>query len=125
MARTAVPITAIPANTATADPAGTDLDATNHHVVTLGSVPLHELVVRVTNTTASTKAVTIKAGDNPPADAAGVGDLSVSLTAGDSTPTTKLVVLTSARFAQNDGTLLIDVGSGMTGKIAVLKVARG
>ncbi len=125
MARTAVPITTHTKNAATADVAGTAIDATNSHVVTLGSVPLHELVVRITNTTASTKAATIKAGDNPPADAAGQGDLSVSLTDGSTTPTTKFATLESARFAQNDGTLLIDIASGMTGFIAVLRVPRG
>ena len=69
--------------------------------------------------------MTIKAGDNPPAESAGQGDLSVSLTAGDSTVQLKMVAgLESARFVQNDGTLLVDVGSGMTGFISAYKVPR-
>lgn len=125
MARTNVPITALSTTpTAVNVGAGTALDATNHHVITL-TCPLDELVIRVENTTASTKAVAIKAGDNPPAESAGQGDLSVSLTAGNSTAQLKLVAgLESARFVQNDGTVLIDVDSGMTGFITAYRVPR-
>lgn len=125
MARAELTVTTLTANTAVADVAGDDLDATNHHVLTLAH-PLDSYIIRVTNTTASTKAVTIKAGDNPPAASAGQGDLSVSLAAGNVTATVKWVAaLESARFGQNDGTLSVDVGSGMTGKIAVFYVPRG
>lgn len=125
MARVNVPITSL-STTATDVKVGTGtaLDATDHHVITL-TCPLEELVIRVENTTAGTKAVTIKAGDNPPANAAGQGDLSVSLTAGNSTAQLAMVAgLESARFAQNDGTLSIDVASGMTGFIAAYRVPR-
>lgn len=124
MARTALTPVTLTANTTTADPAGTALDATNSHVVT-PVAPLDEYVIRVVNTTSSTKAVTIKAGDNPPADAAGQGDVSVSLTDGSSTPTVKWVgPLSSARFIQNDGTLNIDVAAAMTGTITVFRIPR-
>lgn len=125
MARAAVPITALSTTgTDVKVGTGTALDATNHHVVTL-TCPLEELVIRAENTTASTKAVTIKAGDNPPAESAGQGDLSVSLTAGNSTAQLAQVAgLESARFIQNDGTLLVDVASGMTGFIAAYRVPR-
>ncbi len=125
MARANVPITKLSTTgTDTKLGTGTALSASDHHVVTL-TCPLEELVIRVENTTASTKAVTIKAGDNPPAESAGQGDLSVSLTAGNSTVQMKSVAgLESARFVQNDGTLLIDVDSGMTGFISVYQVPR-
>lgn len=124
MARTALTPTVLTANTSTADPAGDDLDATNSHVFTPTS-PLDEYLIRVTNTTASTKTLTVKAGDNPPADAAGAGDLVVSLTAGNVTAQVKWVgPLTSSRFIQNDGTVNLDVASAMTGKIAVFRVPR-
>lgn len=126
MARTNVPITTLTAATGVACNvgAGTALDATDHHVITL-TCPLEELVIRVENTTSSTKAVTIKAGDNPPANAAGQGDLSVSLTAGNTTAQLKMVAgLESARFQQSNGTVEIDVASGMTGFIAAYRVPR-
>ena len=124
MARTDVPITTLAQNTATADPAGTNIDATNHHVIDTSGVPASRIAIRVNNTTASTKAATVKAGDNPPAGSAGQGDLSVSLTDGSTTPTVKWVTLEAARFMQNDGTINIDIASGMTGKIAVFEIPR-
>lgn len=124
MARTALTPVSLTANTSTADPAGTALDATNDHVFT-ASNPLDEYLIRVVNTTASTKTVQVKAGDNPPADAAGQGDVTVSLTDGSGTPTVKWVgPLSSARFIQNDGTVNIDVDAAMTGTITVFSIPR-
>jgi hypothetical protein len=124
MARTALTPVDVASNTSTADPAGTSLDATNSHVFTPTS-PLHEYFIRVTNTTASTKTLTVKAGDNPPADAAGQGDLVVSLTAGNVTTQVKWIgPLTSARFIQNDGTVNLDVAASMTGTITVFRLPR-
>lgn len=123
MARTAVTITSLSANAATADPAGVNLDATNDHVLT-PTCPLHEIVIEVTHTTASEKSLTIKAGDNPPANASGQGDLVTAFDAGDSTAVVKHFVLSSDRFLQDDGTVNIDVPSGMTGKIRAFRVPR-
>lgn len=120
--------TALTALTSAADSGTTltsvSLDATNSHVFT-PTQPLGEYVLVVTNTTASTKTITIKAGDNPPADASGVGDLTVSFGAGDSTPVVKTIgPLSSARFIQNDGTVNVDVAASMTGTITLLRVPR-
>lgn len=126
MARTVIPVTTLTANTAVADPTGTAIDATNNHYINLGNVPLEEVLIRVTNTTNATKTVTVKAGSNPPADAAGQGDSgTLSLTDGSTTPTRGWFgPLTSARFVQSDGTVNIDVATSMTGYIAVLRVPR-
>lgn len=100
------------------------LDATDSHVFT-PTHPLNEYVLIVTNTTSSTKTVTIKAGDSPPADAAGQGDLVVSFTAGNVTPQVKTIgPLESARFMQNDGTVNVDVAASMTGTVTLLRVPR-
>ena len=124
MARTALTPVTLTANTFTADPAGTALDATNDHVVTPVSA-LDEYVIRVSHTTGSSKSLTIKAGDNPPADAAGVGDLTQAFADGSGTPVVKwLGPISSARFIQNDGTLNIDVEASMTGTITVFKIPR-
>lgn len=124
MARTVVPITSYPGNSATAEAAGTAIDATNSHYFTPVH-PLDEYVIRIVNTTGSTKVATIAAGDNPPADAAGQGSLAVSLTDGSSTPTVKIVTgLSSARFIQNDGTVSIDIAASMTGFITVFRSGR-
>jgi hypothetical protein len=124
MARTALTPVVLTANTVVADPAGTALDATNDHYFT-ATEPTHEYVIRVTNTTSTTKTVQLKAGDNPPADASGQGDLTLSLTDGSSTPTTKWYgPFSSARFLQNDGTVSIDVDASMTGTITVFRIPR-
>lgn len=126
MARTNVPVTTLTAATAVTGLAGggTAIDATNHHEIAL-TFPLEELVLRVANTTASEKAATIKAGDSPPANAAGQGDLAVTLAAGNSTTQIKYVAgLESARFIQNDGKLHIDIASGMTGFLFAFRVPR-
>ncbi len=120
MARTALTVTALPVNSSVADvlaSAGVAIDATNGHVLATTS-PLDSYILRVNNTTAATKTVTVKAGAF---DAAGQGDLVVSCTNGQ----VKFVgPLESARFLQNDGSLNIDVEAGTTGFLQVFRVPR-
>lgn len=83
-------------------------------------------VIRVTNTEASTNVVTVGAGDNPPAPAAGQGDLAVPVAA--STGVQYLGPFESGRFLNRlddasvaqGGSLYIDFEAGMTGEIDVL-----
>lgn len=120
MARTAVPYSNLVPNGNLAQPAGTALDATNDHVIN-AAVP--ELtVLRVTNTDGSAHTVTIKAGDNPPALAAGQGDLTVSVAA--TTGVQLIGPFESGRFLQNDGTLLVDIEASHAGTITALRVPR-
>ncbi len=124
MARTAVTVNAISLNTALADPTDTTADATNDHVIT-PTKPLSKILLRVTHTAASTKVLTVVAGDNPPADAAGQGSLAVSFAAGNVTPVVKFLVVSSDRFQQNDGTVQIDLESGFTGTIGAFSFPAG
>lgn len=124
MARTAVTINTVTQNTALSNPTETAIDATNSHVLSPGSTPLEEIFLRIVNTTASTKTVTVKAGVNPPALAAGQGDLVVSLTAGNVTPQVAIVQLESGRFLQSDGTVNVDIAASTTGTITAFRVAR-
>lgn len=78
---------------------------------------LDGLILIVTNSAVSPKAVTIKAGINPPAFRAGMGDTSVSVAASG---TSYLGPFETARFSQTDGAMYIDLESGMTGSIAAL-----
>jgi hypothetical protein len=123
MARSAVTITSLAGNTWGAQPTGNDLDPTNGHVIT-PTCPVHELVIEITHTTASSKNITVKAGDNPPANAQGKGDLVEAFADGSVTPVVKRVVLDSSRFLQDDGTINIDVGASATGKIRCFRVPR-
>ena len=125
MARTAVTVTTLTGNAATADPAGTSIDATNSHVITPpAGCAVEDLVIRITNTTASTKVATVKAGVKPIAAASGQGDLAVSLTAGNVTPQIAFVRLSGGRFSQTDSTVNVDIAASMTGSIAAFYCPR-
>lgn len=121
MATTTIHVTTLGLNAATADPAGTAIDASKVGVVT-PTKPTRKVALRITNTTAAQKVITIKAGDNPPADAAGQGDLALTFAAGDSTPVTKWVVLEAARFLQNDGTILLEYAASTTGSVEAFQL---
>ena len=118
MARTALPVTT--AYNSGAAPTATEVDPTNGHVIAASATPTEELLIVVNNTFAGTKVVTIKAGDSPPALAAGQGDLAITCAAStDGIP----LRVESARFLQADGTINLDIAASMTGTIVVYKVS--
>lgn len=120
MARTAVTVTTITANTATTEPAGTTADPTNDHVIS--GVPCEQLLIRLANTNGSDRVATILAGDNPPADAAGQGNLEVTVPA---TSGVKWVgPLSSARFAQDNGDINIDLAASFAGTVTAYRIPR-
>ena len=121
MAVTTVPLTAL-ASGSTADVAGTAIVAANTHTIT-PTERLSKVIIRLVNTTAASKVFTLVAGDNPPADAAGQGNLTVTLADGSTTPTVAyLANLESARFLQNDGTVNITVAAATTGTITAFQL---
>lgn len=120
MARTAVPYSDLVANSHLTDPAGTALDATNDHII--NAAEPERTVLRITNTHGSDHVVTIKAGANPPALAAGQGDLTQNVVA--TSGVEWLGPFESGRFLQADGTLLIDIATGHTGTITAFRVPK-
>lgn len=124
MPRTAVAPRALVANGGLNGATGaTTIDATLvTNGVVINSAEPERTLIRVTNTEASTNTVTIRAGDNPPALAAGQGDLVVTVAA--STGVQYIGPVESGRFLQNDGTLEVDFETGMTGAIDVLLLPR-
>lgn len=121
MADTAVPNTAVKRNDAVADPAGTAIVHANKHVIT-PTKGFGKVLLRLTNTTASEKVISVVAGANPPAQSAGQGDLALTFAAGNVTPVVKWVVLESARFVQADGAIHITVAASTTGNIAAFQL---
>lgn len=118
MARDAVSIVAPAVNAATAWGAGTTITPANDaYLSPAGNT--QGLFLRITNTHGSDHTVTIKAGDNPPAFRAGLGDLEITVpaTSGD-----VVVPLESARFAQNDGTINVDFETDHAGKIYAVRL---
>lgn len=123
-ARAAVTITKLTGDASNTPVEGNALDPATGHVITPTS-RYGELLIEVVNTTAAEKAVTILAGDKPIAAGAGAGDLVLTLGAGDVTPTVSQLVLTSNRFSQDDGTILIDAAANTTGFIRCYQLPKG
>jgi len=121
MPRTAVPITAMSSAGTSNQPTATAIDATNNHVFTPDR-SFDQLMIVLLNTFAGSKAVTIKAGVNPPAKRKDLGDLTITLAAQNDRA---YQVLEGARFVQADGTVNIDVAASMTGSIWVLGIPKG
>lgn len=134
MARTNLPVTNAVANGAVLNNAGTAIDATNGMNILLPatSVPspsnADRLVLYVTNTAASTKTVTVRAGVGGgatpgPAFRSGEGDLVTgNLTA--TTGTAFIGPFDVSRFAQLDGSINVDFAAGMTGNVWALLVPK-
>lgn len=127
MPRTAVVPRALTANSNLNGATGaTTIDATlvTNGVVVENAKP-ELMLIRVTNTEGSTNVVTIRSGDNPPALAAGLGDLAVTVAA--STGVQYIGPFESGRFLQGGadaGDLHIDFETGMTGAIDILTFPR-
>lgn len=104
----------------------TTIDATlvTNGVVVEGAIPERTLI-RVTNTEGSTNVLTVRAGDNPPAVAAGLGDITVTVAA--TTGVQYIGPFESARVMQggaDSGDMHIDFETGMTGAIDILLLPR-
>jgi hypothetical protein len=126
MARTAVTTTTLTSAkdatlTPTALPAGNAIDPTNGHNVAGAFASNDELFIYVDHTTASTKVLTVRAGNNPPALRAGIGDLTFTLAA-----TTKYFLgpFEAAQFSQADGSLNLDFAASATGTLYAIKIKR-
>ncbi|MGH3784323.1 MAG: hypothetical protein ACRDRO_27805 [Pseudonocardiaceae bacterium] len=78
------------------------------------------LILKLTVATAATT-VTIKAGNNPPALAAGLGDLVFTSLATGS----YLVLLESGRFVQSNGNIQVKAATAANVTVAALQIPRG
>ena len=127
MPRTAiVPRALVPNSNLNGATGATTIDATLvTNGVVVDSAKPELMLIRVTNTEGSTNTVTIKAGDNPPALAAGLGDLVTTVAA--TTGVQYIGPFESGRFLQGGadvGDLHIDFETGMTGAIDILTFPR-
>jgi hypothetical protein len=124
MPRTAVTPRALVANGGLNGATGaTTIDSTLvTNGVVINSAEPERTLIRVTNTEGSTNVVTVRAGDNPPAHAAGQGDITVTVAA--TSGVQFLGPFESGRVLQNNGSMEIDFESGMTGAIDVLLLPR-
>lgn len=124
MARTAITPRALVANGSLDSVTGpTTIDSTLvTNGVVINSAEPERLILRVANTEGSTNVVTVRKGDNPPALAAGQGDLAVTVAA--TSGIRYLGPFESGKYLQGDGTMEVDFETGMTGTIDVLLLPR-
>ncbi|MBL3664526.1 hypothetical protein JL475_00500 [Streptomyces sp. M2CJ-2] len=123
MPRTAVPYSKLVANGHLTSPAGTTIDATLvTNGVVINGVDPERTLLRVNNTAASAKTVTVRAGAGRQSWLAGSGDYVQSV--GANTGSELLGPFTSARFQQRGSTMHVDFESGFTGTITVLQLPK-
>jgi len=103
---------------------GTAIDAAKVAVIT-PTGRLEDGVLIIQNTFNGAKVATIAVGDNPPADAAGLGALAVSVADGDASYAAEVIgPLSSSRFLQDNGTVRVSFAASMTGFIYFLQLSR-
>lgn len=125
MADTALSLTDLaPGGAAVAEPTGVAIVPANTHTLTLArDVDPTEVVLRLVNTAAAEKDITVTAGDAPPNVDGEPAAIVATLAAGDATPQVAYVQLSSAQVSE-DGTVVVTVESGTAGTIAALHLAR-
>ena len=84
--------------------------------VDTGGLGRHRIMLVLSAHSENNDTVTIAAGDKPPAETSGLGDLAVSVDDGE----IKMVVVEGARFMRDDGTILATCGEETT-KLLALK----
>lgn len=107
---TAVSPTAVTAMTELDDPAGTAVVTGSTHSFT-PTKRLDKILIRLVDTSTSSNAVVFKAGDNPPAQSAGQGDLTITV---GGSATSFVGGLESARFIQDNGAVNFTVAGNCT-----------
>ena len=105
MATTQIPYSELVANSNLDDPAGTTTVVAPTNNMQISDAFPELTVLRVVNTGAE-QDITVKAGDYPPALAAGQGDLTVTVAA--TTGVQWIGPFESGRFVQSDGSMLIE-----------------
>ena len=127
MATTACAATKLSRNTSVTGRAfstGTAINAANTMVITPGT-SIENLHIMVVNTAAQVSTITVAEGASPPADANGIGLTTVTLQAGNAVATWDIIVLSSSRYCQSDGTIHLTFSGGMTGFVYAFYTARG
>lgn len=109
MARTAVPYSTLVPNNTLADPPGTSIASGAGNGGQIAKSFPEQTVLRAVFTTAGN--VVVKAGTNPPALAAGIGDLTVAV---GTSGVAWIGPFESGRFIQSDGSLIVETTQTVT-----------
>lgn len=112
MPRTAVSYSTLTANSHSTDPAGTAVTSGSGNGGQVASAIPEQTVIRVSNASGGAGTATVLAGSNPPALAAGLGNLVSSSIANGAIGW--LGPFESGRFLQSDGSLIVETSVNMT-----------
>lgn len=99
--------------------AGLSINTSNDAYISPGG-DMSSIVLVFNHSGGTDGTTTFKAGDNPPAFEAGLGDLAITV------PNTAVswVTIDPARFMQDDGTINIDFDATMAGTMYALRLPR-
>ncbi|PJN24057.1 hypothetical protein [Kitasatospora sp. CB02891] len=111
MARTALPYSNLVPNSSLADPAGTALTSGAGNGGQIAKALPELTLLRLSNASGGSGTATLKAGTYPPALAAGLGDLTVTVA---NSATQWIGPFESGRFLQGDSSLVIETSVAMT-----------
>lgn len=120
MATTQIPYSSLVPNGNLAQPAGTTTVVAPTNNMQISNAFPELTVLRVVNTGVQ-QVITVKAGDHPPALAAGQGDLAVTVAA--TTGVQFIGPFESGRFVQSDGSMLIEAAT-VDATITAFKIPR-
>ncbi|GAA3854229.1 hypothetical protein GCM10023084_05530 [Streptomyces lacrimifluminis] len=120
MATTQIPYSSLVPNGNLAQPAGTTTVVAPTNNMQISNAFPELTVLRVVNTGVQ-QVITVKAGDNPPALAAGQGDLAVTVAA--TTGVQFIGPFESGRFVQSDGSMMIEAAT-VDATITAFKIPR-
>ena len=125
MSRANLPIIKLDVEAVSDHSAGVSINSQTAFEIDAGG-DTEKLLVRLEHTTASEKVLTFKApAANPHAPRSPLGDLAITMATGSGTRQVHAIVIESARFAQADGKINIDVAASTTGAIWVYRLPRG
>ncbi|MGW4411166.1 hypothetical protein ACWEJ6_44545 [Nonomuraea sp. NPDC004702] len=119
MARTAVSYSSLAANSNLADPSGTSVTSGAGNGGQIANAEPEKTLLRISNASGGSGTATVKAGTYPPALAAGLGDLTVTVA---NSATQWIGPFESGRFLQSDRSLIVETSAAMT--VTAFKVPR-
>ena len=126
MARTAVTLNTLAESTFTTAPTPTSFAAADGASIDVGGYTEGVLLrFSYTSSASAVSAITVKAGSNPPAFRAGVGDLVLSTSGSNASAVAKdLAIEDSARFIQSDGKIYVDCDTALTTTLSAIRLPK-
>jgi hypothetical protein len=125
MARTAITLNTLAESTFTTKPTATSFAAADGASIDVsGNTEGVLLRFEYSASGSAAKGFTVKAGTNPPAFRAGVGDLDMAISGSAGATSKDLAIEDSARFIQSDGKIYIDCDAVVTAAVSAIRLPK-